>query len=440
MFDPVNEPAFRLDVAGLSDTFEVLAFTGRESISEPFVFDIELLIDDLSLDLSSLLYRSASLHFGPPGNRVHGQLHELVQRDHGPLARLCHVRLGPRLACLSQRSSQRIFSARSVPQILDQVLKEHGIVGPNRRFELGGDYPPHDFCTQYRESDLQFVQRLCAQERLHYHFEHRPRGHCVVFSDGRGCFSRGERALFNSNGEQPAVRRFEVRQCAQSAVQRAQCHTDLPTLRSGQMMPLAEHPVAEWNRSWLLTHVEHQGRQDPDVPYSNQVRAMRWEVSFESPHSARKPVMHSLQRAWIVDVDEPRPDPSRPVAVQFDWLYQGEGAASSHCWLPISPELEAANVARLSEGTEVVVSFIEGDPDQPLIIGVLNPMQMPEAVETPGSLSIDDDPPEGIQGWLCSGEPLLLLCLLPGGGSFNHCEQAFCACRAALRLGQSGAA
>ncbi len=40
MFDPVNEPAFRLDVAGLSDTFEVLAFTGRESISEPFDFDL----------------------------------------------------------------------------------------------------------------------------------------------------------------------------------------------------------------------------------------------------------------------------------------------------------------------------------------------------------------------------------------------------------------
>ncbi len=45
MFDPVNEPSFRLDVAGLSDPFEVLAFTGSEAISEPFAFDIDLLID-----------------------------------------------------------------------------------------------------------------------------------------------------------------------------------------------------------------------------------------------------------------------------------------------------------------------------------------------------------------------------------------------------------
>jgi type VI secretion system secreted protein VgrG len=440
MFDPVNEPSFRLDVAGLSDAFEVLAFTGREAISEPFVFDVELLIDDPTLDLASLLYRSATLHFGPAGNGVHGQLHELVQHDHGPAARLCHVRLGPRLACLAQRFSQRIFSARSVPQILEQVLKEHGIVEQNLRFELGEHYPPRDFCTQYRESDLQFVQRLCAQERLHYHFEHRARGHCVVFADAQGHFPRGETVRFSREGAQPSVRRFEVQRCADRTLQSAQCHTDLPTLRSGQLMSLTGHPVAEWNQRWLLTHVEHQGSQDPDVPYSNRLRAMRWALPFESPHSVVKPRMHSLQRAWVVDVEESRPDPSRPVAVQFDWVYQGEGAAPSHCWLPLAPELEAAGVAQLSEGAEVVVSFIEGDPDQPMISGFLHQPTSFEEVETPVSLAIDDCPPEGVQGWLRSGEPLMLLCLLPGGGSFNHCAQALCTCRVATRLGRSGAA
>ena len=71
MFDPVNEPSFRLDVAGLPDAFEVLAFTGREAISEPFVFDVDLLIKDPALDLASLLYRSAFLHIGPEGNGFH---------------------------------------------------------------------------------------------------------------------------------------------------------------------------------------------------------------------------------------------------------------------------------------------------------------------------------------------------------------------------------
>lgn len=444
MVDPVNEPSFRLDVAGLSNAFEVLSFAGRESISEPFVFDVDLLIDDPSLDLASLLYRSASLLFGPAGNAIHGQLHELVQRDHGLGIRLCQVRLGPKFACLAQRFSQRIFSGRSVPQMLEQVLREHGIVDQDRRFELAGDYPPRDFCTQYQESDLQFVQRLCAQERLHYYFEHQAGRHCVVFGEGLGNFQIAEAAFFRAAGGQPAVRRFEFKRSTDGAAQRVECGTDLTTLRSGQCMPLCGHPVAEWNQLWLVTHIEHQGAQGASQVYSNKVRAELWVMPFETPIMAVKPRMHGLQRAWVVEVDEPQPDPSRPVAVQFDWLYQGEGAAPSHCWLPLAAPLKVASSAQLIEGTEVVVSFTEGDPDQPLITGVLHGLAAVEAVEAPDAVSatsdFEDCPLEGVQQWLGSGEPLMLLCLLPGGGSFNHCVQTPCICRTATRLGQSGAA
>ena len=440
MFDPVNELPFRLDVAGLSDAFEVLAFTGREVISEPFVFEMDLLIDDPTLDLASLLYRSASLRFGPAGNAVHGQLQELAQREYGSTVRLCHVRLGPKLACLGQRFSQRIFSGRSVPQILDQVLNEHGIVGQDRRFELGGDYPRQDFCTQYRESDLQFLQRLCAQARIHYHFDFRAGRHCVVFVDRQGPFRVGETAVFRPEGEAPAVRRFDVQRYTDSEPLHAQCHTDLATLRCGQLMPLAGHPVAQWNQFWLVTHVEHHGGQDPQRPYRSEVRAIRGEVPAAAHREAVKPAMHGLQRAWVVSVDEPQPDPSRPVAVQFDWLYQGEGATPSHCWLPLAPQLQTAGRALLSEGAQVVVSFIEGDPDRPLISGILHqPAPVEEAQESVPAPA-DQCPPEALQAWLRTGEPLLMLCLLPGGGPFNHCEQALCACRAAMQLGQSGAA
>ncbi|MHC8355984.1 type VI secretion system Vgr family protein [Pseudomonas sp. LB3P81] len=438
MFDPVNEPSFRLDVAGLPDPFEVLAFTGREAISEPFVFDVDLLIDDPTLDLASLLYRPAVLHFGPEGSAFHGQLHELVQRDHGPSVRLCHVRFGPRLACLSQRFSRRIFSDVSMPEILCQVLREHGITGKDRRFELSGDYPPRDFCTQYRESDLQFLQRLCAQECLHYHFEHNAHGHCVVFGDRRGHFLLGASSEFQVDNGQPAVRQFQL-QAGQRTAPSAEGRTDLPTLRSGQLMPLSGHPVTDWNHLWLLTHVEHQGSQDPLAPYSNQIRAIHWEAPLVLPPCAVKPRMHSLQRAWVVDVDEPRPDPSRPVAVQFDWLYQGEGATPSHCWLPLAAELEDPGVSPLSEGTEVVVSFIEGDPDQPLICGFLPTPSTVEETEVPGPTE-NSSPEAGLLELLRSGEPLVLLCLLPGGGSFSHCPQALCICRAVTGFGQSGAA
>ena len=205
----------------------------------------------------------------------------------------------------------------------------------------------------------------------------------MVFGDGQGHFRLGENAVFQVESEQSAVRQFELQGCAgQRTAQSAEGRTDLTTLRSGQLMPLSGHPIADWNHLWLLTHVEHQGSQDPMASYSNQIRAIHWEVPFVSPHCAVKPRMHSLQRAWVVDIDESRPDPSRPVAVQFDWLYQGEGAAPSHCWLPLAAELGDAAVTQLSEGAEVVVSFIEGDPDQPLITGFLHtPTSVEEAEE-----------------------------------------------------------
>lgn len=438
MFDPANEPSFRLDIAGLPDPFEVLAFTGSEAISEPFMFDVDLLNNDPTLDLASLLYRSAFLHFGPEGQGIHGQLLGLVQLGHGGEPRLCRVRLGPRLACLAQRFNQRIFSHRSVPEILAQVLKEHGIAGQDQRFDLSGDYPPRDFCTQYRESDLQFLQRLCAQARLHYSFEHCARGHCLVFGDGQ--FRRGEEGNFEGEGERPGVHQFKLHGCGQIA----EGQTNLATLRSGQLMPLSGHPSVDWNRLWLLTHVEHQGGQEPGLPYSNQLRAVVQEMPFVAADSVVKPRMHSLQRAWVVEVDESQPDLSRPVAVQFDWLYQGEGAAPSHCWLPLAPELDGAGTLPLSEGAQVLVSFIEGDPDQPVISGFLPGAASsaePVMPDLQPSLTTDVSPViEGLQGLLKSSEPLVLLCLLPGGGSFSHCAQSFCTCRAAMQLGQSGAA
>ncbi|UWF50012.1 contractile injection system protein, VgrG/Pvc8 family [Pseudomonas sp. N3-W] len=440
MFDPVNEPSFRLDVAGLPDAFEVLAFTGTDAISEPFVFDVDLLIYDPALDLASLLYRPVFLQFDFAGSGVHGQLHQLVQREHGTTSRFCRVRVGPKLACLAQRFSQRIFSARSVPQILNQVLQEHGIVDSERRFELGGDYPLREFCTQYRESDLQFFQRLCAEEQLHYYFEHRRGGHCLVIGDDQANHAEG-RVLPGDNAFQ-RVSRLEVQRCTPStgqgrrAMQGARGRTELAILRSGQLLSLFKD-----DSLWVLTDVEHHGDPDAPAPYSNKIRMSPWTASFADTQAVAKPRMPSLQRAWVVEVDESPPDPSRPVAVQFDWLYQGEGATPCHCWLPLAAQLQGPGMAPLRDGAQVVVSFIDGDPDQPLISGLLRGHAGADVCELPEAQPVQESHAgEALLALLQASEPLVLLCLLPGGGSFSHCRQAICTCRAAVLSGQSGAA
>jgi len=442
MFDPADEPSFRLDVAGLPAPLEVLAFTGCEAISEPYAFEVDLLIEDPHLDLAGLLHRSAYLSFGPPGNGVHGQLQGLVQHEHGHGPRLCRTRLEPRLSCLGLRHSQRIFSGRSVPQILDQVLREHGITGLRRRFELHSEYPVRMFCTQYGESDLQLVQRLCRQARIHYHFEHGHDSHCVVFGDDPARLSRVGTVRFDIEGQEPAVRRWLIRERAGDGGERArrirtaQGHSDVPSLRCGQWLSLAPAPFAEGATDWLLTRIEHRADRMLEPSYVNRLCAaehLRVNVPLVE-HPA--PRMSSLQRAWVVAVDEPRPDRSRPVAVQFDWLYQGEGALPSHCWLPLAPALADNVLASMREGVEVVVSFLEGDPEQPVISGVLQPpvpFECPERDEPPPLPDVLES--DGLAQWLLHGEPLLLLCLMPGGGSYRHCRASVCSCRLVAGVG-----
>ncbi|MFJ4194488.1 type VI secretion system Vgr family protein [Pseudomonas sp. NPDC089534] len=427
MFDPVNEPLFRLDVTGLPEPLEVLAFSGREGLAEPYLFDVDVLIDDPRLDLAGLMFRPAFLRFGPAPAGVHGQLQSLVQHEHGSGSRLCRVRLAPALSCLALRRSQRIFSGRSVPQILDQVLKEHGIVGVQRRFRLSGHYPPQAFRTQYHESDLQFVQRLCAQSRIHYHFEHRHDGHCLVFGDDPSNLPPAGDAPFGGTGLSRWQERNGCRMQGEAA-QTAEGCTQMPQLRSGRRLSLNGPAALGGQRDWLLARVEHQASTSLDPPYSNRIACISPDGFGLAAVPPDVPRMHSLQRAWVVAVDEPQPEPSRPVAVQFDWIYQGEGAAPSHCWLPLAPGLADVSPAALGEGVEVVVGFVDGDPDRPVICGILQAPAVGEPVGEHGPPA-DAQESEGLAQWLGAAEPLLLLCLIPGGGSFAHCPQPVCGCR-----------
>jgi type VI secretion system secreted protein VgrG len=437
MSDPASEPSFRLEIAGLPESFVVVAFTGSEAISEPFVFDVELLIGDTPLDLAGLLYRSVWLSFDAGGRGIHGQIHELVQHRQGAA---CRVRIGPKLACLAQRFSQRVFSARSVPQIIRQVLKAHGIAGRQVCLALSGDYPLRDFCTQYRESDLQFLQRVCAEAGIYFHFEQARDGHCLVFADSTDDSLPDGETLYRLEGTAPAVRNWRV-QSDVSGEQVALGRSDLMGLHCGRTLSLAGHPVEGWNQPWLLTKVEHRAQAGV---YGNHFRAIPAGWPFVATGVAAKPRMLSRQRGWVVTVDEPQMQVAGRVAVQFDWVYQGEGASPSHCWLPLAPELAAWGHA-IGKGTEVLVSFIEGDPDRPLISALLDaPASREDADESP--LSETSQPVHegsGIDPLLLaaiqSAEPLVLLCLLPGGGSFNPCSQPLCTCRMLTQLGAGAA-
>ncbi|WP_121129823.1 type VI secretion system tip protein TssI/VgrG, partial [Pseudomonas aeruginosa] len=217
MFAPANQTHFSLRIENLRHDFQVLAFRGREAISQPFRFDLELVSERSDLDLDALLHQPAFLILSPSGQGVHGQLTSIAQGDSGKRLTGYRATLEPRLAYLGLCSDQRIFQRLSVPEIIGRVLEGHGILADAYRFQLGPTpYPAREYCTQYDETDLAFLSRLCEEEGIHYHHEFSAQGHVLVFGDDQTSFPRLQRpvAYVQDAGlvaDQPVVKRFGVR-------------------------------------------------------------------------------------------------------------------------------------------------------------------------------------------------------------------------------------
>lgn len=454
MFSSANQTHFSLVVEGLQHDFQVLSFVGKEAISTLYAFDVELVSERHEVDLESLLHKPAFLAFSDRGEGIHGIIHRAEQGASGKRLTRYSLTLVPHLAYLSHRINQRIFQHLPVNRIIAQILEEHGILSDAYQFHLGMVYPERDYCVQYDESDLQFVQRLCSEEGIHYHHRHSQAGHVLMFGDDQTVFPQLPQATEYQAGsgmvaDRPVIKGFDLRVEArtgrttrrdydfekpsmlleskyqsenqapqpdledydypgafnrrdrgkvlsQRALERHRAdyrlvkgHSDEPALVSGHFLTLAKHPRMAWNDLWLITEVAHQGLQPQvleesvtsDVKpedgfvqgYRNTFSAIPWGTFYRPPMPARKPVLAS-QTARVTGPagEEIHCDQYGRVKVQFHWDREGRFDETSSCWVRVAsswagPGFGQVVIPRI--GMEVFVTFLEGDPDQPLITG-----------------------------------------------------------------------
>ncbi|AZE42646.1 VgrG protein [Pseudomonas chlororaphis subsp. aureofaciens] len=83
MFNASPQTHFSLTVNDFKHDLQVLSFTGQESISAPFSFDLELVSERPDLDIESLLHKQAFLAFNDQGAGIHGQVYRISQGDSG---------------------------------------------------------------------------------------------------------------------------------------------------------------------------------------------------------------------------------------------------------------------------------------------------------------------------------------------------------------------
>ncbi|MBL8333527.1 MAG: type VI secretion system tip protein VgrG, partial [Rubrivivax sp.] len=152
---------------------------------------------------------------------------------------------------------------------------------------------------------------------------------------------------------------------------------------------LARHPRADQNRQYLLTRTEisarNNGAESAAEPGELRctLRAIPATQLFSPARVTPKPFVQGPQTAVVVgpEGEEIYTDKYGRVKVQFHWDRYGQKNEKSSCWTRVSTPWAGKSfgfvqIPRI--GQEVVVDFLEGDPDQPLITGrVYNAEQMP---------------------------------------------------------------
>lgn len=156
------------------------------------------------------------------------------------------------------------------------------------------------------------------------------------------------------------------------------------TFFAGGMFTLARHHAeAETGKKYVITSVTHSamggtgyetGGTDAPLEYSNSFTCIPASVKFRPASTTPKPIVHGSQTAVVVGPsgEEIHADKYGRVKVQFHWDRYNKADENSSCWIRVAQlwagkQWGAMFLPRV--GQEVVVDFLEGDPDRPLIVG-----------------------------------------------------------------------
>jgi type VI secretion system secreted protein VgrG len=158
----------------------------------------------------------------------------------------------------------------------------------------------------------------------------------------------------------------------------------------GRLFSLTNAPRKDQEKDYLIVSADwdlrnntYEASINEDATYSCTMTVLQSKQQFRPARSTPRPTMGGPQTAVVVGPsgEEIYTDKYGRVKVQFHWDRYGKKNENSSCWMRVSSPWAGANwggVAIPRMGQEVVVDFLEGDPDQPLIVGRLyNADQMP---------------------------------------------------------------
>jgi len=170
-----------------------------------------------------------------------------------------------------------------------------------------------------------------------------------------------------------------------------ECTSNVMRLASGYSINIDNHPRTALNRDFTILRVSHNGynpqaheKESSGLPttYDNSFVCIPRDVIYQAPKMP-SPVVDGPQTAVVVGPanEEIYTDKLGRIKVQFHWDRYGENDENAGCWIRLGQTMAGANwgavcVPRI--GHEVIVTFLDGDPDRPLVTGaVYNSLNLP---------------------------------------------------------------
>ena len=159
-------------------------------------------------------------------------------------------------------------------------------------------------------------------------------------------------------------------------------------LYCGGKFTLKEHPAGRLNVAYLVTHAYHSvtaesyrsGHRDGEQMFNVRFEAIPASVPFRLPRSTPRPRVEGLETAIVSGPDGEKifTDDYGRVKVRFHWDRGQNAGDKSTCWIRVAQFGNLGSVILPRVGQEVMVDFLSGDPDQPIVCGwVFNKTHMP---------------------------------------------------------------
>jgi type VI secretion system VgrG family protein len=436
------------------DTFAVVRFDGTEGISKLYSFDITLVSDDPEIDLKEILQNPATLtilgdHLDLPVHGVLARFEQLHEVKHHFFYRAVLV---PRLWLSSLYHENQLFLDRTVPDIIEDILKQTGLTTQDYELRLTKEYPQWEYICQYRETDYEFISRWMEREGIYFFFEQTddyeklvitdsftahqdikgdalipyapPTGlvpeeeliqafisrqtmlpnkvilkdynyrkpslelkaEAIVDPQGRGdVYLYGEHFKEPEQGSALAKIRAEEIACRANVFHGEGTATNLS---SGYLFELADHYREGFNRKYLILDIEHEAVQaasflsglgedltekEQKRTYTNRFTTIPAGVQFRPERTTQKPKIQGTMNAVVDAAGDGKyaelDDQGRyKVILPFDLSGNNDGRASR--WVRMAQPYAGAEYGMhfpLHKGTEVLLTFIDGDPDRPII-------------------------------------------------------------------------